>query len=67
LGEWKLIQYFENNDIELYNLKEDISEKNNLAESYPEKRDELLNILENWRKETHAPVPTEMNPEYAGK
>lgn len=64
LGEWKLIQYFENNDIELYNLKEDISEKNNLAESNPTKRDELVNKLENWRKETHAPVPTEMNPEY---
>ncbi|MCA1761191.1 MAG: sulfatase-like hydrolase/transferase, partial [Bacteroidales bacterium] len=64
LGEWKLIQYFENNDIELYNLKEDISEKNNLAESYPEKRDELLNLLENWRQEIHAPVPAELNPEY---
>ncbi|WP_372947281.1 sulfatase [Mariniphaga sp.] len=67
VGDWKLIQYFENNDIELYNLKEDISEKNNLAELHPEKRNELLNKLEIWRKEIHAPVPTEMNPEYAGK
>lgn len=67
LGDWKLIQYFENNDIELYNLKEDISEKNNVAESNPAKRDELLNKLETWRKETHAPVPTELNPEYTGK
>jgi arylsulfatase A-like enzyme len=67
LGDWKLIQYFENNDIELYNLKKDISEKNNLAESNPAKRNELLSKLENWRKETHAPVPMEMNPEYAGK
>ena len=67
MGDWKLIQYFENNDIELYNLKEDISEKNNLAESNPAKRDELLNKLETWRKEIKAPVPTELNPEYAGK
>jgi hypothetical protein len=50
----------------LYNLKEDISEKSNLAESNPSKSNELLNKLENWRKEIHAPVPTELNPEYAG-
>lgn len=64
LGDWKLIQYFENNDVELYNLKDDISEKNNLAESNPEKAKELLRMLEKWRKETNAPVPTELNPEY---
>ncbi len=63
-GDWKLIQYFENNDIELYNLKDDIGEKNNLAESNPEKRNELLSMLEKWRDETNAPVPTELNPEY---
>jgi arylsulfatase A-like enzyme len=64
LGDWKLIHYFENNDLELYNLKEDLSEKNNLAQSNPEKRKELLEILEDWRKETQAPVPAELNPEY---
>ena len=64
LGDWKLIQYFENNDIELYNLKEDLSEENNLANSNPEKVLELLYILEGWREKTSAPVPTELNPEY---
>ena len=64
LGEWKLIQYFENNDIELYNLKDDIGEKNNLAESNSEKVKELLGILENWRNKTNAPIPTELNPDY---
>jgi len=64
LGEWKLIQYFENNDIELYNLKDDIGEKNNHAESNPEKVKELLGILEDWREETNAPVPNQLNPEY---
>ena len=63
-GDWKLIQYFEYNDIELYNLKEDVGEKRNLAETYPEKRDELLILLENWRTELNAPVPVELNPEY---
>jgi len=66
LGEWKLIQYFENNDIELYNLNDDISEKNNIAETNPEKVNELLCMLEEWRKETNAPVPKELNPEFTG-
>ncbi|MCY1722082.1 sulfatase [Prolixibacteraceae bacterium Z1-6] len=64
LGDWKMIQYFENNDIELYNLKDDIGEKNNLANLKPEKVQELLAMLEKWRQETGAPVPTELNPEY---
>ena len=66
LGNWKLIQYFENNDIELYNLQDDISEKDNLAKSNPEKVEELLLILDSWRKETQAPVPTELNPDFTG-
>lgn len=66
LGDWKLIHYFENNDFELYNLKEDIAENNNLAETNPEKLNELLMVLENWRKKTNAPVPQELNPEYSG-
>ncbi|QGY43841.1 sulfatase-like hydrolase/transferase [Maribellus comscasis] len=64
LGNWKLIQYFENNDVELYDLENDISEKNNLAESNPAKRDELFKLLKDWRNEINAPVPEELNPEY---
>ncbi|MFW6290281.1 MAG: sulfatase [Mariniphaga sp.] len=64
-GDWKLIQYFENNDLELYNLKEDIGETVNRADSEPEIVNRLLNILEKWRKETNAPVPEQLNPEYS--
>ncbi|MBK3518286.1 sulfatase [Carboxylicivirga marina] len=64
LGDWKLIQYFENNDIELFNLKDDLGEKNNLAQSNPEKANELLEHLEKWRDNTNAPVPTELNSKY---
>ncbi len=67
LGDWKLIQYFENNDIELYNLKDDLSEENNVTKLNPQKTKELLQIIENWRKETNAPVPTELNPEFSVK
>jgi len=63
-GNWKLHEYFEDGGLELYNLKDDIGENNNLADTHPEKREELHSLLRNWRKETRAPVPTELNPEY---
>ncbi len=63
-GGWKLIQYFENNELELYNLAEDIGEKKNLASTNPQKSNELLMILERWREEINAPVPVELNPKY---
>jgi arylsulfatase A-like enzyme len=65
LGDWKLIQYFENNDLELYNLREDIGEKVNRFRSDPAKTTELLAILEKWRRETNAPVPVALNPSFA--
>ncbi|RXP46239.1 aryl-sulfate sulfohydrolase [Lutibacter sp. HS1-25] len=64
-GQWKLHYYFEDNEIELYNLSEDIGEKNNVAKENPEKRDELLGLLKNWWKQTNAPIPTVSNPKYA--
>lgn len=63
-GKWKLHEYFEDGDLELYNLEEDLTEQNNLAEDYPEKVEELLSKLREWRASTNAPVPTEKNPEY---
>ncbi len=64
LGDWKLIQYFENNDLELYHLNNDPGEKNNLAETEKEKVRELLQLLERWRKETGAEIPKELNPDF---
>jgi arylsulfatase A-like enzyme len=61
-GDWKLHEYFEDGRLELYNLKDDIGEKNNLAQRKPEKRKELHELLTNWREDVGAPVPTEMNP-----
>jgi arylsulfatase A-like enzyme len=64
LGDWKLHQYFEDGGLELYNLRDDIGERRNLAETNPEKMQELLWRLEQWREELGAPVPSEPNPEY---
>lgn len=63
-GDWKLHYYFEDNGIELYNLKEDVSEQKNLAEDFPEKKEALYSLLKQWQKETNAPIPSALNPEY---
>ncbi|MFH1943500.1 MAG: sulfatase [bacterium] len=62
-GDYKLIEWFEDNSVELYNLKENIGEKNNLAASVPEKADELRKMLHDWRKEVGAQMPLP-NPDW---
>lgn len=62
-GDYKLIEFYEDNRVELYNLKADIGEKNNLAETMPEKAAELHKMLKHWRKEVDARMPTP-NPDY---
>ncbi|WP_282122035.1 sulfatase [Algibacter mikhailovii] len=63
-GDWKLHYYFEDKGVELYNVHEDIGERNNLAAVNPEKAKELLMDLEEWWKNTNAPIPQDLNPEY---
>jgi len=48
-SDWKLIEYFDTGKIELYNLAEDIGEKNNLAEQNPDKKNEIYSMLVDWR------------------
>lgn len=62
-GDWKLIEFFENGELELYNLKEDQAEQNNLAESQPEKADALLKEMLQWRKDVGAQGMSP-NPKY---
>lgn len=64
LGKWKLHHYFEDDELELYDLENDMGERINLADSNPEKVQELYKILNNWRIEINAPIPKELNPEY---
>lgn len=66
-GNWKLIEYFENGELELYHLKKDPSEKSNVAKTFPSKTKALLEMLSHWRDETGAPVPTEKNPGFIAK
>ncbi len=61
-GDWKLIEWLEEGrGLELFNLKNDIGERVNLANKNPEKAKELLTVLQNWRKGVGANMPSK-NP-----
>jgi len=76
-GDWKLLLFHEewvldgglekietNNSVELYNLKLDIGEQNNLCNKETAIRNELLDNLLNWMKETRAAIPDQRNSEF---
>ncbi len=62
-GDWKLIEFYEDLHVELYNLKDDLSEKEDLAARRPDKTQELRERLHAWRKAVGAQMPTP-NPNY---
>ena len=63
-GDWKLLEYFEEGDTELYHLGKDPGETADLSETEPEIKAELHRRLKEWRKATAAPVPTQLNPDF---
>lgn len=65
-GDYKLLEYFENYTVQLFNLKEDIGEQNDLSKSLPEKTNELRTKLHAWRKSVDAQM-LEPNPDYVTK
>jgi arylsulfatase A len=62
-GDWKLIEFFEDEKLELFDLKKDPFEKEDLADSNPEKAKELLEKLKAWRTSVDAQMLTP-NPNY---
>ena len=56
-GDWKAIHYFEDDSLELYNLKTDPHEKNNQADTQPMVARELHQSLDRWRQEVGANAP----------
>ncbi len=76
-GNWKLHLFHEewqldggrekiatNHAVELYNLADDLGERNDLAAANPAKRDELLGDLLAWIKAADAPIATQPNPAF---
>jgi hypothetical protein len=62
IGDWKLMEFFEDGRLELYNLREDVGESRNLAQQLPEKTKELHARMIAWRQEIGAPMPTPNTP-----
>jgi hypothetical protein len=56
-GEWKLIEWYEDGKVELFNLKENIGETKDLSKEMPEKAAQLKKMLEEWRKSVGAQMP----------
>lgn len=63
-GDWKLIENYEDNSIELYNIKTDIGEKHDLSESNSVKVQELKTALDEWKKNIGAPCNFKLNPDF---
>ena len=62
-GDWRAIHFYEDDRIELYNLSEDIGERNDLSGQNPEKAAELRLLIEERRREVDAQEPRP-NPLY---
>ena len=62
-GDYKLIKYYENNQIELYNLRDDIGEQFDLSNKQKEEAFNLQEKLDQWLRSVDARVP-KSNPEY---
>jgi arylsulfatase A-like enzyme len=55
---YKLIEFFEDGHLELYDIENDIGEKHNLISTHAEIADSLYNELKSWRQEVDARYPT---------
>jgi arylsulfatase A-like enzyme len=57
-GDWKLLEYYEDGHCELYRLSDDVGETHDLSAQEPERVAELKAMLDRWRKDVDAQIPT---------
>ena len=57
-GDFRLVEFYEDNRVELYNLKDDIGETKDLAPTMSEKAAALRQKLHDWRQRVGAQMPT---------
>jgi arylsulfatase A-like enzyme len=62
-GDWKLIEFYHDQHVELYNLRDDIGEANDLAAVQPGRAAAMREQLHQWRSGLDARMPTP-NPKY---
>ncbi len=65
VGDYKLIEFYEDGRVELYNLRDDPGERHDLATDRPTKATELRDMLHAWRQHVGALMPAP-NPDSKG-
>ena len=58
VGPWKLIEFFEDGRVELYNLASDPGERQDLSKEHAEQIEKLGAEMQRWRAEVGARLPT---------
>jgi arylsulfatase A-like enzyme len=61
VGDYKLVENYETNKLELFNLKNDISESEDISGEMKDKTAELYKLLVDWRRSVNAQMPVQ-NP-----
>ena len=56
-GRYKLLEYYENGTVQLFDLESDIGERHDLSQSQPEITDRLKRMLHDWREDVDAKMP----------
>ena len=62
-GRWKYIEHYEDHQVELYDMEQDLAEKTNLSEQYPTIVEAMRTQLSGWRAQVGAVMPR-LNPVY---
>ncbi len=63
MGDWKLIRFYEDGSVQLFNLADDIGERNNLAGKFPAETKQLNDRLGRYLIAVNAQLPTP-NPQF---
>ncbi|MCP4453093.1 MAG: sulfatase [Planctomycetes bacterium] len=63
MGDYKLIEFYEDRRLELYNLAKDIGEQTNLIDKEPRRAKQMHGLLRQWRQDVDARMPSP-NPSY---
>ncbi len=63
MGKYKLLEYFENGTVHLFDLEQDIGERHDLSQNDPVTTARLRQQLHDWRKSVNARMPLIKTPE----
>lgn len=66
-GNYKLIEFLETDTVALYDLSKDPGEQKDLSKAMPDLTVRMRAELDAWQKETGAPIPRAINPDYVGR